>query len=55
MKQEDIQEEDQLNRESYDFKENLNKLFALLLEIDKRINPHLYDYDSEDGDINIRN
>ncbi|MFA6252265.1 MAG: hypothetical protein WCX74_02605 [Candidatus Paceibacterota bacterium] len=42
---EDIQKDNEFERGSYEYNHNLTGLFKLLLKIDKRINPQLYEVD----------
>lgn len=47
MKEEDIQKDSNYERGSYEYNHNLTGLFELLLKIDKRINPQLYEVDKD--------
>ena len=43
MKEENIQKDNSFERGSYEYNHNLTGLFELLLKIDKRVNPQLYE------------
>lgn len=47
MEEEYIQKDNCFERGSYEYNHNLTGLFELLLKIDKRINPQLYEVDKD--------